>query len=314
MISTGINENLFASYVGLIASGYELTDKNDSALVELVNTIRITDWNESAIVYFKKARFGNLKVNPYWPRGSAISVACFFLKDDGDIDFPGYRSFIESCGYQAYGDDFWDWIAELPHHIKQVMQTLQYQKLWSDYRKIVRSRLPRFQSASRQITKTIETFSEKPQEIVFSPNLLQAPGMADFVRLGDKIVVIANEPAGITLLHEFLHPFVDKYHDTIRAYLADLDICKCVDPCKMQACGYSWDDSDDAMVHALEECFVRGLSLALTDMSIADRERYVKWNVESGFLLVEKVAAKGKTNEDQLQSLVVNVLSEMKKN
>ncbi|NMB95607.1 MAG: hypothetical protein GYA02_03215, partial [Clostridiaceae bacterium] len=79
-ISIRVNEYLFMSYVGLVASGYELTDKNDTEIMRLVDDIRDTGFKDNVIEYFKKVRSTN-RINPYWPYGSCISAASFFIKD-----------------------------------------------------------------------------------------------------------------------------------------------------------------------------------------------------------------------------------------
>lgn len=70
-ITIKVNEYLFISYVGLVASGYELTDKNDTEVMRFVDDIRNTSFKDSVVEYFKKARSTNV-INPYWPYGSAV--------------------------------------------------------------------------------------------------------------------------------------------------------------------------------------------------------------------------------------------------
>ena len=68
-ITITVNKYLFMSYAGLTASGYELTDKNDTEIMSLVDDIRNTGFKENVIDYFKKARLTNA-INPYQPYGS----------------------------------------------------------------------------------------------------------------------------------------------------------------------------------------------------------------------------------------------------
>ncbi|NLM27676.1 MAG: hypothetical protein GX211_05795 [Clostridiaceae bacterium] len=63
-ITITVNKYLFMSYAGLTASGYELTDKNDTEIMSLVDDIRNTGFKENVIDYFKKARLTNA-INPY---------------------------------------------------------------------------------------------------------------------------------------------------------------------------------------------------------------------------------------------------------
>jgi len=128
-ISIRVNEYLFMSYVGLVASSYELSDKNDTEIMRLVDDIRNTSFKDSAVEYFKKARSTNV-INPYWPYGSDISAACFFIKDYKFNTFDDYVAFIKSCGFGGHEGWFWDWIKELPDVLRQIKENPGYSRLW----------------------------------------------------------------------------------------------------------------------------------------------------------------------------------------
>jgi len=57
----------------------------------------------------------------------------------------------------------------------------------------------------------VNKFTNKPYNIEFSPNLLYPPSVADFVKQGDKTIVISAYPAEIAVIHEFLHPFISAH-------------------------------------------------------------------------------------------------------
>jgi len=287
-ISIRINEYLFMSYVGLVASGYELTDKNDTEVMSLVDDIKKTSFNDNTIKYFKKARSTNI-VNPYWPYGSCISAASFFIKDNDFNSFDDYVSFIKSCGFGGHEEWFWGWIKELPNVLRQIQESLAYLRLWKKYQNIIQNRIKDYNRQVKVIENVINKFTVMPYNIEFSPNLLQLPGMADFVKQGDRTIVITTYPTEIAILHEFLHPFVSAHRNIISTLLPLIGIDKCFNTESMITYGYMWDNSEDAKVHALEECFVRGISIGISSMSKQEKAQYCKWNCDSGFLLTSEI-------------------------
>ncbi|NLC68202.1 MAG: hypothetical protein GX754_05345 [Clostridiaceae bacterium] len=287
-ISIGVNEYLVMSYVGLVASGYELSDKNDTEIMSLVDDIRNTSFKDSAVEYFKKARSTNV-INPYWPYGSDISAACFFIKDYEFNTFNDYAAFIKSCGFGGHEDWFWDWIKGLPGVLKQIKENPGYSKLWKRYQDIIQARLNDYNRQIRIIESAIKKFTNMPYSIEFSPNLLQSPSMADFVKQGDRTVVITTYPTEISILHEFLHPFITAHRNIIVSLLPKVNPDKCFNAGRMITYGYMWDDSEDSKIHALEECFVRGITIGLSSMSKQEKSQYCKWSCDSGFLFVREV-------------------------
>jgi len=287
-ISISVNEYLFMSYVGLVASGYELTDKNDTEIMGLVDEIKNTSFKDNAIEYFKKARSTN-EINPYWPYGSDISATSFFIKDYEFNTFDDYVAFIKSCGFGGHEDWFWDWIKELPNVLRQIQGSPAYLRLWGKYQSIIQNRIKDYNRQVKVIENVINKFTVMPYNIEFSPNLLQLPGMADFVKQGDRTIVITTYPTEIAILHEFLHPFISAHRNIISALLPIANLDKCINTESMITYGYMWDNSEDSKIHALEECFVRGISIGISSMSKQEKTQYCKWSCDSGFLFVREI-------------------------
>ena len=139
------------------------------------------------------------------------------------------------------------------------------------------------------IESAVNKFTNMSYSIEFSPNLLQMPGMADFVKQGDRMVVITTYPTEIAILHEFLHPFISAHRNVISVFLPIANLDKCINTESMITYGYMWDDSEDAKVHALEECFVRGISIGISNMNKQEKAQYCKWSCDSGFLLTSEI-------------------------
>lgn len=309
-ISIRVNEYLFMSYVGLVASGYELTDKNATEIMSLVDDIKNTGFKDSAIEYFKKARSTNA-INPYWPYGSDISAASFFIKDFTFSNFDDYTAFIKSAGFDGHDNWFWDWIKELPDVLSQIKDSPEYSRLWKRYQDIIKTRLNHYNRQIKAIESVVNKFTNMPYSIEFSPNLLQSPGMADFVKQGDRTVVITTYPTEIAILHEFLHSFIAAHRNVLVNFLQKINLDRCINIESMKTYGYMWDDSEDAKVHALEECFVRGISIGNSNMSKQEKAQYCKWSCDSGFLFVSEILKAMDTmdiTEDNLGDFIQQIL------
>jgi hypothetical protein len=69
------NRYLFYILIGLISSGANAYDHNDvdiSSLAERIGKLKISD---DIKTWFSRAKTGQVEVNPYWPRGSAVATA-----------------------------------------------------------------------------------------------------------------------------------------------------------------------------------------------------------------------------------------------
>jgi len=309
-ISIRVNEYLFMSYVGLVASGYELADKNDTEIMSLVDDIKNTSFKDNAIQYFKKAWSTNA-INPYWPYGSDISAASFFIKDFTFSNFDDYTAFTKSVGFDGRDNWFWVWIKEFPNALRQIKESPEYSRLWKRYQDIIQTRLNDYNRQIKVIESAVNKFTNMSYSIEFSPNLLQMPGMADFVKQGDRTVVITTYPTEIAILHEFLHPFVSAHRNIISVLLPIANLDKRINTERMITYGYMWDDSEDAKVHALEECFVRGISIGISNMNKQEKAQYCKWSCDSGFLLTSEILKAIDTmdiTEDNLDDFIRQIM------
>ena len=93
-----INRNLFLACMGLVLSGDDSYDHRDADLSHLVDRIRAAGFSIDARSWFAQARTGQVAVNPYWPRGSQLAAACFFISGQYHFDLPSYAAFLRSAG------------------------------------------------------------------------------------------------------------------------------------------------------------------------------------------------------------------------
>ena len=281
-IAIEINEKLFIAYVGLTASGYDLADKKDPELQKLTSQIRSAKIQNEVIEYFSATKTSQYSVNPYWPRGSCISSACFFINGKDEYNtFSDYLAFEKSIGADTEedNDDFRNWIIRLPIFLKEIKNSESYPILRSEYQKILASRKKEYTAELRIVDKCVAKFNSNSinnSHIVFVPNLLQAYSIADFVLKDNIIFVIATHPDTITLLHEYLHPIVNKYKNILKNFVNKADFNVFADMRKMSSYGYMREDSIEAKIHTLEECAVRAMSIILSNDAHVKKQQYCK--------------------------------------
>ena len=263
-VNIEINRNLFYVLAGLISSGADAYDHNDADVSALAEGIRDLEIAENTKTWFSRARTGQVKVNPYWPRGSALSAACFFVNNEV-FDIDAFFSFYESTAISdPIGlDDFRSWVIELPQVLLYMERLSGILALWSEYRRVVDSRTPKWASLIDEAGKTAQRFyGDNVPEMSFSPNLFAAYS-TDFVRIGNKIITIAAEPDVESMMHETLHTIIAAYRGKILVFAEKHGLMGFADRDKMIELGYMEDDSVSSITHAIEECFVRALSVLL---------------------------------------------------
>ncbi|MCL1794565.1 MAG: GrpB family protein [Oscillospiraceae bacterium] len=262
------NRNLFYVLAGLVFSGADAYDHNDADVSALAERIGSLDISENIKSWFSRARTGQVEVNPYWPRGSALATACFFM-DDGKFDINAFITFFESAAVSdPIGmNDFRAWISELPK-VLSYMETLpDMQSLWDKYSRIIDIRAVKWTCIINEAVNTAQKFyGENAPEMSFSPNLFTVYS-TDFVSIGNRIITIAAEPDVESMLHETLHTIIAAYRDKIMTFAEKYGLAGFANRDKMIEFGYMEDDSVASVTHVIEECFVRTVSVVLAGKS-----------------------------------------------
>ena len=88
-----VNFHLFSVSCGMYLSGYDLMDRSDEIVRDIVEKLEKFSISADAKAFFSAARTDSIAVNPYYPRGSDLSVACFFV----DRTWEEYRDFLTVC-------------------------------------------------------------------------------------------------------------------------------------------------------------------------------------------------------------------------
>ena len=262
------DRNLFYVISGLVVSGANAYNHDDSDISALVKKIYDLNISDDVKTWFACARTGQIEVNPYWPRGSALTTACFFV-DNGKLDIDSFFMFLEKAAFSdPIGiEDFREWISDLPKMLSYMDAVPFIQSIWDEYCRIVDDRMTKWVCTIDEAINTVqEFFGSNATEINFAPNLFAAYS-TDFVRVGNRITTIAYEPDVESMLHETLHTVVAQYRNKILAFSEKYGLMNFANRDKMIEFGYMEDNSVASITHVIEECFVRAVSVILADKS-----------------------------------------------
>ena len=281
-----INKHLFAAYCGLISSGYSLTDLSDIDIRALYNRIQKIKFDSEISAYFSFAKTNTIEVNPYYPRGSDLSAACFFLEND----INEYMDFLRFCNSPSVNDEeFLKWIKNLRETLKAIENHAEFGSLFAAYEQLINNRFADINRQLRNFKNKIKGFYGFDVQFVFVPNLLQSKYLTDFVFKNNTLYIISNSFSQTAAAHEYFHIVLNGKKNLLDKLVKQIDIDDFVDTDAMIRFGYMQDESVNSKINAIEDCIIRAMCGVLTE----DTEAYCKMNIECGFIgvpaMIEKI-------------------------
>ena len=299
------NRDLFASWCALTAAGYDLAEPT-GVTAELLEGIHTLPLDAQICAWFGRARTDNIRVNPWFPRASALSAGCFFP----ERALGSFLTFLRSTGTMDVDDAFVDWIAPYRAYIEAVKQSKGFAELWNRYREEM------FNAQDEAVLKELEAkllsfgYTIK-EEVIFVPNGLQSPYLADYVLVGRQLFVICAMLNPLGIVHEYLHRALPEFQSTWLRIANTVETALLVNIEKMKAYGYILDDSPQSTAHALEDCFVRAVSALIVG---GDLKAYAYNCQKDGFVfasaLIEE-AAFSAPQKDNLLPLVRRTINRL---
>lgn len=251
--------------MGLIASGYDLYDRQDQEVEALCRRVRdVFADDRDLLAYFSRARTGGNAVNPYWPRGSNALIAAWFMENHTlRCDWGAYAASQDRANSTAPAQrrETMRWLEDLPGWVAQVLPRAQQHGLLAELAALEQARCAGWQDALLTCRQFLARQADVPlatQQIVFCPSLLMAPQLTDMAHDGNYLVVIAASPRMASLVHEV-------FHDVVHARLARLPrealqrLTDSADRQKLSALGYAWGTDEDSSLRMAEESCVRVL-------------------------------------------------------
>jgi len=163
-ITIELNRTLFTVYIGLTISGYDLTDKNDEEIASLRTRILNLDYSGKTVDYFTFAKSNRNQLNPYWPRGSILAAAAFFISS---TKYPQYETFddfiqfersVTNFSREELNDDVIGWLRELPVYIDLLTGNDSFPAIWAEYQKVIYRRSANYNKILKKADKTKQDF------------------------------------------------------------------------------------------------------------------------------------------------------------
>ena len=300
------SKQVFTVYVGLTTAGYDI-----AASPRLVSAIRATSWPDEVVEYFRQARTGDCRVNPYWPRAFLLALASLYLPESPPYRYPDplvvtqHIESLDSVSPDEKDEDTVDWIFGLPEVYGLLRAQPVLDMLWDLYEGSID--LARWNSAvSEAVSLVIERMGIAPEglpSIIVVPNPLQAPEQTDFITLDGNVYLIKAEPDVSSCIHEMLHhilspalalaePRVDAYAYLLAPILQD-----------MLRLAYAWDESAGSWRRVFQEQFIRAAEIWVSygdDPRLAQRAAV---DADEGFRYVPVIVRKFQTDWSGLQTI-----------
>jgi hypothetical protein len=303
------NKQLFLAGIGLVASGSNGHDPSDAEVLHLVSMVRSAAFPNVVTDWFACARTGQVTVNPYWPRGSFLAAACFFINDAFHFDRKAFFAFLESTGSLSDPigiDDFMAWVSEAPAYLRLLHDHPLIPAIWDEYCQIIDKRSHKWRAMIDDAVGAANSFiSSAEMEMVFNPNLFQ-PYSADFVRIGNRIVTISSTPDAETMLHETMHTVIARHREKILAFAVEHGLASFANRDTMMELGYMEDESATSIAHVIEECFVRALSVVLSGGSEERLQFHARYGCDSVPFIAQSIRRE-KTTSASLERLITVV-------
>lgn len=310
IINMQLSKEIMLTSIGLIASGYDLYNKDDIEIFKLVEIIKNEYKDPEIINYFKEARTNTCSVNPYWPRGSAVYAASLFLTlDYGSIDLEKYITFEKHSNSSGLwqDNDFIDWIKQLPYFLRTIKDHPSTDKIIDLIKRYIRKRDIEFKVELNKVSEIIESFKADSEfRVVYLPNLLQAEQCTDYIKKEKTLYVVATKPRFSSMVHEYLHLALEPY----RNFITDLYIRYKGVPLfhkeKLSLLGYLWDEGIDSELRCIEEGFVRGLTILISTMKAREKKSELEALIDEGFLIADKFIdfIEFNVKEDMLKEII----------
>ena len=264
------NINIFAVYVGLTASGYNLAHfSSDEPIHDVIRSIIDSQWSQRVLDYFQEAQTKTCEVNPYWPRAFLLALSSLYFSGP-----PGYKymsprqvtKHIENLDMINPADkqaDTINWLMELPEVYAIIRSQPVFDKIWSLFLRTLN--ISQYEKeTSEAISSIVEqvgvTLSQLPR-IIIVPNPLQAPQVTDSVTVNGGVYVIKAQPDTSSIAHEVLHqlfgPGLEACRKTISVFHHFLAPVRD----EMIRWQYAWDDDILSWNRVFEENLMRAAEI-----------------------------------------------------
>jgi len=285
MIKIINSKSVFAVYIGLIHSGYNLSDEISAEFIRKIKSLQIDD---DIINYFKSAKSDSCKVNPFWPFGFIITYLALYNETTQiHLTYKLVAELVyklENIDSSLFSKDVCKWCANIESIVHRIYNNEQFENIWNDYLS--------FSNGTRDSMKiknpfVLELISEN--NIIFVKNELQACQLTDYVSIDDRTFIISSRIVETDIIHECLHHFF-KERLNANKQLISINI-HLLEPVysDMFNYQYAWNKGAESWIRVFEENLIRAVTIALSEYSSSYKEQTINMYYDQGFIYCKKI-------------------------
>ncbi len=280
MIKIINSKSVFAVYVGLIHSGYNLSDEISAEFAEEIKSLQI---EHDIINYFQSAKNESCKVNPYWPFAFTITYFAFY-NEITQVHLSSkiseeLISKLDNVDKSIFSKDVYKWCADIEPMILKIYNSKQFAHIWNKY--------ITFSNKTRKQLKIKNPFVHKlisKYNITLILNELQASQLTDFVSIKDRIFIISSRVIEADIIHECLHHFFKEKLDLNRKLISENKHLLKPVYSEMANYQYAWNKESESWIRVFEENLMRAVTIALSGYSESYKEQTINMYYNEGFI------------------------------
>jgi hypothetical protein len=290
------NINVFAVYVGLTASGYNLAQYScDEPIYDIVRKIKDFRWLQQIQDYFAFARTNTCEVNPYWPRAYLLTFSSLYISDKPDyryIDTDRVIRSIKELSMISPADkqqNTVSWLMEFPEIYTAIRSQPMFEVIWNAYLKTInisQCENEAFESLA-SIVDQVDINSNQLPKIIIVPNPLQASEVTDFATINSDLYIIKAQPDSASITHEILHYLFESNLESCKIVIGKFHhlLGSVLD--KMIRLQYEWADDIPSWNRVFEENLMRAASIWIACQNdIIMAQKAADYEADYGFAYV----------------------------
>lgn len=292
-IEIGCSKLVFAEYVGLLHSGYSLTNKKFVYLREhILSNLQL---DSDILDYFMNSVSETCKVNPYWPFGFVLAVISLHIEKESltslsDRWLIDVLSGLNQVDQRLFDESTVEWLKQLPRILDRIINMDGFENSWRVFQEhLFEDELEIFKESVYHKIETSLGETQCDEKIIMILNPLQAVQQTDCVKINETIYIIEALPDEKSIIHEYLHHY---FEDAFQANTDEIHaLSNLLIPIndKMIDYQYAWDDSKESWFRVFEECFMRAGSVWIEHQDNEKVLEIINTYVYEGFVYVEPI-------------------------
>ena len=299
-LNTADNQNIFDTYLGLTASGYDIANPNRTSAI--CNLIGAENWDLRTLRYFRFARINDGRINPYWPRVFILTFVSLLT----DQVPRGLHSALIRTHLAAIGNlsptevnaTTAGWAAAFPEQAALLRTSRIYTDARTCYRDAIQDEIRengihfgREVLAAQDRLHALLPSHSLSQQVTTILNPLQADPLTDVVNVRGRIYVVTSHLRVESYVHEQIHIWLEPYLSAWKDQIAKN--VELLNPLydRMTYLTYAWDHSAASWNNVFLETLTRVITILVSDGGDPEQQtQQIEDLVQQGFTYARPIA------------------------